>query len=92
MAAEKEVEDYLRSTVKTLKGQIRKVKWINRNGAPDDMIWVPGWRWPKMVEMKAPGKKLQPHQQREHNRLHRMGVETAKLDCKEDIDRFLKTR
>lgn len=89
---ESTIEDYLREQVKKLKGQIRKVKWIARNGAPDDMVWIPTWRWPKMPEMKAPGKKLQPHQQREHNRLNRMGIETFKLDSFEDVDAFLKLK
>lgn len=89
---ENKIEDYLREQVKARKGKYRKVKWIARNGAPDDMVWIPGWRWPKMAEMKAPGKPLEPHQGREHVRLNKMGIETFKLDSFEDVDRFLKLK
>jgi len=89
---ESDNEDYLRAEVAKRKGEIRKVQWINRRGAPDDMVWIPGWRWPKMPEMKAPGKPLQPHQKREHKRLKKMGIACFKLDCYADVDKFLRTR
>lgn len=92
MAAEGNLRDYIRAGVRKKKGEIRSVKWLNRHGAPDDMVWVPGWRWPKMPEMKAPGKPLKPHQMREHKRLKKMGIECCKLDSEEDIDRFLNAK
>lgn len=90
MAAENKLEDYLRERVRKLKGEIRKVKWIGRRGAPDDMVWIPGWWKAKLAEMKAPGEPLKAHQKREHKRLKRMGFEVFKLDSKKDIDKFLK--
>lgn len=87
---ESQIEKYLVDRVIELKGEIRKVKWINRRGAPDRLAWIPGWKFPKMPELKAPGKPLEEHQKREHKRLKKMGVKCVKLDSYEDVDRFLK--
>lgn len=87
---ESKIEGYLVRRVKELKGETRKVRWLARRGAPDRLVWIPGWRWPKMPEMKKPGKKLEEHQKREHKRLKKMGVECCKLDSLEDVDRFLR--
>lgn len=92
MAAESKLEKYLRKRVKKLKGEMRKVRWIGRHGAPDDLVWIPNWLWPRMPEIKAPGKPLEDHQVREHKRLRRMGVQCYKLDSEEDIERFLRLR
>jgi len=90
MAAESKLENYLKKRVKELGGQTRKIKWIGRKGAPDELVWIPKWVWPKMAEMKAPGEPLEEHQKREHRRLKKMGVKCVKLDNVKDIDRFLK--
>lgn len=86
---ESKIEKYLAGQVKIYKGETRKVKFIGHRGAPDRMVWLPWWKNVKMPEMKAPGKPLEPHQQREHKRLKKMGIETTKLDSFEDVDRFL---
>ena len=87
---ESPIEKYLVRRVKELKGETRKVKWIGHRGAPDRLVWIPGWRFPKMPEMKASGESLKDHQKREHKRLKRMGVACCKLDSFNDVDRFLK--
>lgn len=92
MAAESKLETYLVEQVALKGGDVRKVKWIGRRGAPDRLVWIPGWMIVKLAEMKAPGKPLEEHQKREHKRLKRMGVKCVKLDSKEDIDRFLSAR
>lgn len=92
MAEESEIERYLVAEVKKRRGEQRKVKWINRRGAPDRLIWIPGWPWPKMPEMKAPGKPLEAHQMREHKRLKKMGIKCCKIDSKQDVNRFLRAR
>lgn len=84
------IENHLVKRVKELRGEIRKVKWIQRNGAPDRCVWIPGWRWPKWPEMKSPGKKLDPHQVREHTRLKAMGFDVCKLDTIADVNKFLR--
>ena len=90
MAAESKLETYLKDEVRKRKGATRKVKWIGRNGAPDRLCWIPGWAFPKLVEMKSPGKPLEDHQVREHKRLKKMGFRCVKLDSKDGIDRFLR--
>lgn len=67
---ESQVETYLTRRVKELGGEVRKVKWIGRNGAPDRIVMLPySWTstpdaqdWiirgerPIWIELKAPGK------------------------------------
>jgi len=54
---EAKIEDYLRKQVKAHGGQIRKIRWIGRRGAADNLIW---WRFPRcaLVEVKAPGEMI----------------------------------
>lgn len=89
---ESPIESYLVQEVKKLRGEIRKVQWVAHHGAPDRLVWIPGWAFPKMPELKAPLKPLQDHQRREHNRLKKMGIVCCKLDSFEDVDRFLRTK
>lgn len=66
---ERHVEAYLVKRVKDLGGEVRKFKWIGRNGAPDRVVMLPGsalefiggdyvvqLRPPIWIEVKAPGK------------------------------------
>ena len=41
---ERDVEQYLVEQVKAKGGEVRKVKWIGRNGAPDRIVMLPGFR------------------------------------------------
>lgn len=88
---ERDIEKYLRKEVRKRGGEIRKLKFIGRRGAPDDMVWIQGWDFPKMAELKRPGKKLDLHQKRERKVLIEMGIEVFKLDTFKAVDRFLKT-
>ncbi len=64
---ESDIEQYLVDRVKSLGGEVRKVKWIGRHSAPDRLVMLPfkrpdgtyfGWAAPTMwVEVKTPGKK-----------------------------------
>lgn len=65
---ESDIEKYLKTAVAERGGEIRKVKWIGRNGAPDRRILGKCW-----VEVKAPGKELEPHQAREIARMRAEG-------------------
>lgn len=88
---ERDIEHYLVGEVKKLSGENRKINWVNRRHAPDRLVWIPGWRFPKMAELKKPGLKLEPGQAREHKRLKKMGIECFKIDSYEDVDRLLKS-
>jgi hypothetical protein len=86
MTRESEIENYLVERVKALGGEVRKVKWIGRNSAPDRVVMLPGTppiagALPEMlapprmvwVELKAPGlAALFPHtpHERKQHREH----------------------
>ena len=91
---EARVENHLVALVNGVGGEIRKVKWLGRRGAPDRYVMLPG-RWampPKSVwvELKAPGKTVDRHQQAEHERLRAFGQEVYVLDTIEAVDAFMK--
>lgn len=105
---ESEIEKYLVKRVKELGGEVRKVQWIGRRGAPDRIVMLP-WRTaspalckalgvpegtPRQarciwVELKAPGKKPEPHQVREHDRMRAMGQSVSVVDSFERVDEVL---
>jgi hypothetical protein len=41
---ERDIEKYLVRRVKELGGEVRKVQWIGRNGAPDRLVMVPAMK------------------------------------------------
>lgn len=43
---ESTIEQYLVDRVKALGGEVRKVRWIGRHGAPDRLVMLPGKRTP----------------------------------------------
>jgi len=75
---ERDIEAYLVKRVKELGGEVRKVEWIGRRGAPDRLVMLPALTaW---VELKAPGVKPEPHQLREHTRMRKMGQRVDVID------------
>ena len=82
---ESEIEKYLVKRVKELGGEVRKVKWIGRRGAPDRLVMMPPdhTEW---VELKATGKVPEPHQLREHKRMRDMGQTVFVVDSKDGVD------
>jgi hypothetical protein len=82
---ESDVIRHFKRIVKCLGGEMRKVEWIGRRGAPDHRVMIPGVRidlrpaafW---VEFKAPGEKLKPHQAREHTRMRAAGEQVFVVD------------
>lgn len=93
---ERDIEKYLVEQVKKLGGEVRKVSWIGRRGAPDRLVMLPGgavaMHWHPLtiwIELKAPGKKPEPHQLREHERLRRMGQRVEVIDSFEGVDSLL---
>ena len=75
---ERDIEAYLVKRVKAAGGEVRKVKWIGRKGAPDRVVMFPPSRPGNMgllvwVELKAPGKGATPAQAREHGLMREAG-------------------
>ena len=108
---ERDIERHLVNRVKELGGEVRKVQWVGRRGAPDRLVMLPEQRkrvrhdgpWGTRyydrlvssartvwVELKAPGKKPEPHQLREHNRMRAMGQRVEVIDSIEGIEELLK--
>jgi hypothetical protein len=85
---EAKVEKYMHARVAELRGEHRRVKWVGRCHAPDDLIKIPG-RFPFFVECKAPGEKPRAGQLREHERLRRMGFKVFVVSSELEVDMVL---
>lgn len=66
-------------------------KWVSpgNRGVPDRLVLLPEGQT-IYVEMKAPGKPLEPLQERWKRKLISMGHKHYKIDSNEDIDRFIQ--
>jgi hypothetical protein len=103
MMRESQIEAYLVKRVKALGGEVRKVQWVGRRGAPDRLVMVPrvlnanptGWVadpctiTTTWVELKAPGVEPEAHQLREHKRMRAMGQRVVVIDSIEGVDALL---
>jgi hypothetical protein len=98
---ERDIEAHLVKRVKELGGEVRKVQWIGRRGAPDRLVMLPAKMlhpFPVLdrpsatiwVELKAPGVKPEPHQVREHERMRAMGQRVVVIDSIEGVEELLK--
>lgn len=85
---ESEIERYLVRCVKAIGGEVRKVEWIGRRGAPDRVIMLPPSQtiW---AEMKATGVAPKAHQVREHKRMRRVGQRVEVIDSFAKVDEVL---
>jgi hypothetical protein len=102
---ESAIEHRLVKRVKELGGEVRKVKWEGRRGAPDRLVMLPFSALmsqrdpdprPLWVELKKPGKAAKfpstPHehaQHREHERMRKMGQRVEVVDSFERIEEIL---
>jgi hypothetical protein len=81
---ENQIEKYLHDRAKDLGGSYRRVSWIGRNGANDDLVLLPGRHM--FVECKRPGEVATPAQAREHNRLRASGIVVYVVSTTAEID------
>lgn len=93
---ESDIEKYLVKRVKELGGECRKIQFIGRPGAPDRLVMLPFEAGERVnspetiwVELKAPGKKAEPHQLREHARMRKMGQRVVVIDSLAGVDEVL---
>ena len=82
---ERDIERALVKAVKAAGGEIRKVMWIGRRGAPDRLVLLEG-RGPLFVELKAPGGRVSRLQDLEHRRLRVGGCRVMVIWKPEQID------
>lgn len=84
---ESRIENHLVRRVRELGGEVRKVQWIGRRGAPDRLVMLPeATTW---VELKAPGVPPEAHQVREHDRMRRLGQRVVVIDSIEAVEGLL---
>jgi hypothetical protein len=92
---ERDIEAHLVKRVRELGGEVRKVKWIGRVGAPDRLVMLPAEAYVDdqhcciWVELKAPGEKARPSQVREHDRMRAMGQRVLVIDSIEGVEEML---
>lgn len=102
---ERDIEAHLVKRVKALGGEVRKVQWVGRVGAPDRLVMLPtriirrlaGDRvvlarrpaFAVWAELKAPGEKARPSQVREHQRMRAMGQWVLVIDSIEGVEELL---
>jgi len=104
MTRESVIEAHLVKRVKVAGGEIRKVQWLGHRGAPDRLVLLPARRLANSidcaycnprglsiwVELKAPGKKPEAHQLREHVRMRALGQRVVVIDSIEGVEALLR--
>ena len=86
---EKQIEHTLVMAVKAAGGMCPKLVSPGTDGMPDRMILLPKGHI-GFVEVKAPGKKPRPLQERRHKQLRELGFKVFILDGREQISEILK--
>lgn len=98
---EAKIENYLVARCEAAGALVRKLSYVGRRGASDRMVVWPcnmndydsGYVAPvDFVELKAFGKKPDPHQEREHQRLRDLGANVHVIDSKEAVDQYINSR
>jgi hypothetical protein len=86
---ESAIEDYLNRQVERVGGEVRKMQWIGRRGAPDRLVLFPKIEQHFLVELKREGDVPEAHQAREHKRLRSAGFKVFIIDSKKQVDAFI---
>lgn len=94
---ESTVEMHLRKNATAAGALVRKMFWPGHRGAPDRLVIWPGcdrdpYSSVEFIELKAPGKKPDPHQEREHEKLRGAGCAVFVLDTIEKVDEYIARR
>ena len=81
---EKQIESKLVKAVRNVGGMCPKLVSPGTDGMPDRLVLLPGCRI-GFVEVKAPGAKPRPLQERRHEQLRKLGFQVSVLDDPEQI-------
>lgn len=88
---ERKVEDYLRKRVKETGGMIRKIRWIGRRGAADNLVF---YKFPAvaLVEVKREGATVDPRSQqaRDLRRMREAGWPVYVVSSREEVDAMIE--
>lgn len=82
------IEKRLVKRVKEMGGMAIKFQSANLNGVPDRIIILPGG-YLSFVELKAPGKKMRPLQEKRKRQLEALGMKVFCIDSLEGIEVML---
>ncbi len=86
---EKQIEARLKREVKKAGGLALKFTPPGTAGLPDRIVLLPGSRI-YFVEVKAPGKKLRPLQQKRKKQLKRLGFRVFVIDSYPAVREFIQ--
>lgn len=99
---EAHIERHLVRRVKELGGEVRKVAWVGRQGAPDRLVMLPAETYVDdqhcciWVELKNPdtiktfpANAHERAQHREHERLRKMGQRVEVIGTIEQVEELL---
>lgn len=86
---ESSLEKKFRESVERIGGLAPK--WVSpgNRGVPDRIVILPDGRT-AFVELKAPGRPLQPLQRKWKRTLEQLGHKHFKIDSEDDIERFIR--
>ena len=86
---EKQIEEKLVKAVKAEGGICPKLVSPGTDGMPDRLVLLPKGRI-GFAEVKAPGKKPRPLQERRHEELRALGFTVSVLDDPKQIPQIIK--
>lgn len=86
---EKQIEKRLRNKINKQGGIAAKFTVPGMTGMPDRLVLLPGGQI-VFIELKAPGKKLRPLQQKRFQQLKKLGFRVLKIDSVKDVDDFVR--
>lgn len=85
---ERDIEGKLAKAVRQLGGMCPKLVCPGFDGMPDRLVLLPGGRI-AFVEVKAPGRKPRPLQEKRHKQLRELGFPVYVLDDPEQIPEIM---
>lgn len=85
---ESKIEDYLVEQVESWGGIARKTVYVGRRAAADREVILPNFY--AKVELKKPGKYPTAEQEREHDKLRKLGIRVYAINSFEGVDRLIR--